>query len=100
MQPDSLSFRFASNRNFLGGVGVFNKEVAAAVLLPTRKGDLMPSNDAQRAIDTLLIVEACQRELQHLQDVLAEFKTSNEQSMQFLAMALKTEEEDELPQDE
>jgi hypothetical protein len=60
----------------------------------------MPSNDAQIAKETRSVIEACQRELEHLREVLAEFRTSNEQSIQFLATASETEEEDELPQHE
>jgi hypothetical protein len=56
----------------------------------------MRSEDAQ-VTETRSVIEDCQRELAYLREVLAEFRTSNEKSIQFLAAAWKTKERTELP---
>ena len=53
------------------------------------------------ATETFSLVRSCERDLKRLQDVIAEFRWSNEKNIKFLAMVSKLDEEEtELPQDE
>jgi hypothetical protein len=53
------------------------------------------------ATQTFSLVRSCRLDLKRLQDVIAEFRWSNEKNMKFLATVSKLDEEEtELPQDD
>jgi hypothetical protein len=53
------------------------------------------------ATETFSLVRSCRLDLKRLQDVIAEFRWSNEKNIKFLATVSKLDEEKtELPQDE